>query len=652
MNKRKNNSRSHYGRTLLLSCLFIGVILVFKSSPKVVASSQAFHTDEDYSFFAGLMDSLPRGFNGLFAASGECVQCHGFDTAMIASVDPLGNDINLVDDWRATMMANSARDPFWRAKVSHEVATYPQHQQEIEASCIDCHAPLGYFAAIHQGAASYSIAEMAADSIAMDGVSCLACHQQPIEGIGNGHSGDLKFDTIKVAYGPFVSPLSSPMLEATNYEPVYSEHISDSGVCAACHSLITETFDYEGELTGTSFVEQATYHEWLNSAYVAENTSCQECHMPVLSKGQFNIAAGFPAPPRDRFYLHELAGANVTMLKILRDNAAALGVTARPEDFENVINATENMLRFKTLTVELIQLERTVDTLFVAVKLTNRAGHKFPSGYPSRRAFIHLKVKNEANQTLFNSGQVDENFEVYGQNPTYEPHYTTIRSADEVQIYEQVMGDVNGDVTTTLTRASFHIKDNRIPPRGFRKDHEVYDTTAIAGLALEDVDFNLNDLGEEGSGSDIVYYHIPLNGELSPLDVSATVYYQSMPPKWMDEMFGFSTAEIELFRAQFAAADRTPSLVGLDSIFIDELVGFKEELKEWTVEMNVLRGGELQLTIPENMILTIYTLQGQQVLNEKLNAGTHSIMLHYSQKVLIAQLQKGQQSFVKKLWMP
>lgn len=650
MENQKKYSHAHYWRILLLVFLFIGIILGFQSYPKVIASS--FHTSEDYSFFAGLNDSLPEGYNGLFAASGECIQCHGFDTAMIASVDPLGNDINLVDDWRATMMANAARDPFWRAKVSHEVATYPQYQQEIESSCIDCHAPLGYFAAIHEGATSYSIADMTADSIAMDGVSCLACHQQSIEGLGNGHSGNLNFDTIKVAYGPFVSPLSSPMLEETNYEPVYSEHINDSGVCASCHSLITETLDYDGEFTGTSFVEQATYHEWLNSSYPSESTSCQECHMPVLSKGQFNIAAGFPAPPRDRFYLHELAGANVTMLKILRDNAEALGVTARPQDFDNVIAATENMLRFKTLNVDVTQLERTVDTLFLVVKLTNRAGHKFPSGYPSRRSFIQMKVKNSANQTLFNSGQVDENFEVFGQNSTYEPHYTTIRAEDEVQIYEQVMGDVNADVTTTLTRASFHIKDNRIPPKGFSQDHAVYDTTAIAGLALEDIDFNMDDSGVEGAGSDVVYYNIPLNGDLSPLDVKVNVYYQSTPPKWMDEMFSISTEEIELFRAQFAAADRTPSLVGLDSMVVDELVGLDDEIDEWNIEVNALRGGELRVFVPEKTTLTVYTLLGQQVLNKELSAGAHSVQLYYSQKVLIIQLQKGQQSFVKKLWIP
>ena len=65
--------------------------------------------------------------------------------------------------------------------------------------------------------------------------------------------------------------------------------------------MVTETLNYEGELTGDYFVEQATYHEWLNSDYEVENKTCQECHMPALEKGLFNIAAGY-AKREDELY--------------------------------------------------------------------------------------------------------------------------------------------------------------------------------------------------------------------------------------------------------------------------------------------------------------------------------------------------------------
>ncbi|MEZ4984172.1 MAG: hypothetical protein R2795_03905 [Saprospiraceae bacterium] len=243
------------------------ITLSTKTISMATVDSDTFHTQSEYAYFTLLMDTLPSTYNGLFMGSGACVSCHGFDTAFVANVDMEGTDINLVDDWRATMMANSAKDPFWRAKVSHEVLTYPQHQTIIEDKCTACHAPLGHFAAIHAGATHYSIAEMADDPLALDGVSCLACHQQTPEGNDTSHSGDLHFETDRIAYGPFQSPLSSPMLQATQYEPLFSPHTKESGICASCHTLITETIDLEGNLTGGTFVEQATYHEWLNSNY-------------------------------------------------------------------------------------------------------------------------------------------------------------------------------------------------------------------------------------------------------------------------------------------------------------------------------------------------------------------------------------------------
>ncbi|MEL7424358.1 MAG: hypothetical protein AAFN81_15270, partial [Bacteroidota bacterium] len=42
---------------------------------------ERFHSSTEYAYFTNLLDSLPKGYNGLFAGSGECEQCHGYDTA-------------------------------------------------------------------------------------------------------------------------------------------------------------------------------------------------------------------------------------------------------------------------------------------------------------------------------------------------------------------------------------------------------------------------------------------------------------------------------------------------------------------------------------------------------------------------------------------
>ncbi len=591
---------------------------------------QKFHSDAELAHFQMVVldTTLPKGYSYLFAGSGVCQKCHGYDSLGVASVDANGNDVNVVDDWRATMMANSAKDPFWRAKVSHEVLLYPEHKVEIEDKCTACHAPMGHFDAKHLGALHYGIEDMVGDSLALDGVSCLACHMIEQVGMGTKFSGLLTFDTFRTVYGPYMSPLVSPMLTETGYKPKFSEKMSKSEACATCHTLITETLDYQGNITGNKFVEQATYHEWLNSAY-NDTIACQGCHMPSLDKWPVHIVTGAMTEPRNPFFLHELVGGNVTMLGLLRDNVEALGLTAGPSQFQDVISKTTDLLQNRTLLLDLQLLERTTDTAKFALKLTNLAGHKFPSGYPSRRAFIQFVVKTEAGDTVFISGKMDGNYEVLGQNPSYEPHYQTISSEDEVQIYEMVLGDVNNDVTTVLTRADHSIKDNRLPPKGFTQSHPNYDTTLIAGNALTDPDFNQEN-GAEGSGTDMVYFHVPMNGEKTLLLVTANVFYQPTPPKWMLEMFSETSPEIETFRPMFAAADRAPVLVRSANIMVDPIIsGVKNRSQETFVQIypNPTSDGRLYVKSIAEHEARVFDLKGRQVAFLRSKTGNYEINL-------------------------
>ena len=59
------------------------------------------------------------GATPLFAHSSECVACHNQLTT------PLGDDVSIGASWRSTMMANSARDPYWQAGVRRETIDHP-----------------------------------------------------------------------------------------------------------------------------------------------------------------------------------------------------------------------------------------------------------------------------------------------------------------------------------------------------------------------------------------------------------------------------------------------------------------------------------------------------------------------------------------------
>jgi hypothetical protein len=93
----------------------------------------------------------------------------------------------------------------------------------------------------------------------------------------------------------------------------------------------------------------------------------------------------------------------------------------------------------------------------------------------------------------------------------------------------------------------------------------VYDTVQVVGVPASDLDFNKNG-STEGTGSDIVHYHIPLNGYRGYIHVYTKVYYQSVPPDWLTEMFELTASEIDFFKSMYLAADKSPDLVATDSL--------------------------------------------------------------------------------------
>ncbi len=584
-----------------------------------------------------LNTELPNGYNELFAGSGECAFCHQDITTSA------GENVSISDSWRSTMMANSAKDPFWRAKVSHEILTVPQNQEILESTCTKCHAPAGIKNAHYLGQETYSLESMEADPIALDGVTCTVCHQIPQESMGI-YSGNFLVGENHEIWGPYsFEVFTMPMINHTGYTPGYGSQIHDSRLCASCHTLITNTVDLEGNFTGGTFVEQAIYHEWKNSTYPNEGITCQTCHIPETD----DPTVITNRPPwydveRSPFGKHELVGGNAFMLKLLRDNAEEIGVTATTDQFNNTISKTMDMLQNKTLDANLNEISRTPDTLFLELELSNKAGHKFPSGYPSRRAFVTLTVINETNDTIFQSGRMNESFQLMDEDEGYEPHYEMINSEQQVQIYEMVMGDINGEVTTVLERADTHLKDNRLPPVGFTTDHVVYDTVQIAGNAVLDENFNQSGI-EQSSGKDKLLFHIPIDGSTSDLAVQASVYYQSVSDKWLQEMFSHSSTEIDAFKTFYDNADKTPVLVS-ESVVVSSLTAMEDPELRGSLKVFPNPSHEnfmiesSQYTISD---LELFTLKGKPVKFEmnQLNNKSVSIKLDHQQGLYLLKIQ-------------
>jgi hypothetical protein len=592
-----------------------------------------------------LNTDLPWGYNELFAGSGECGFCH--DNISTSS----GKNVSITDHWRSSMMGNAAKDPLWRAKVSMETLVNPGHKAELEDLCTRCHTPTGHINAIHNGAQHYDITSLDNDPLARDGVSCTVCHQISPESIGK-YSGTFLIGTEKTIWGPYSENLTQmPMFNHTGYTPEYGSHINESALCGSCHSLLTNTVDVNNQPTGTQFVEQAIYHEWKNSDFPSQGKSCSSCHLPrVTDPVILSERPPWLDTERSPFGQHHFVGANIFMMRMFKQQLETLGITAEESHMDSTMARTMRLLQNNTLDLELTEISRNAETLTMELLLENKAGHKFPAGFPSRRAFINFVVLNENLEIIFQSGKFDSEGRLVKSNLPYEPHHKVISEEQQVQIYEMVMGNSDLEVTTILERAYVPLKDNRLTPTGFLQSHVSYDTTLLAGNVLSDPDFNKEN-GIEGSGSDRIVYAIPLNGNNGNLSVIARVFYQTMPPEWLDDLFEYESPEIEVFHGYYEDADKSPIHIVTEMHESLAVSTGSIPFEQWKIFPNPGQDF-VNILLPPNgpAILKFISTTGEEILKKEVLAGQKNLFqVRLDSGVYVAVLHQNEDMFIKRV---
>jgi hypothetical protein len=520
--------------------------------------------------FAGL--DLPITANDLFAASGLCAACH---TSMI---DGAGTDVSIDTAWRASMMANSARDPYWLASVRAEVLANPGLQAAIEEKCVVCHMPMARTSTAAAGGESrlldggFADPEHPQHTLAIDGVSCTLCHQIRQEGLGEEGSDsggyvisrDLPAGE-RESFGPYpIGPGAVQLMQnASGFVPIQSQHVGVAELCATCHTLYTPFVDAEGQIRG-EFPEQMPYEEWLASSYGGA-LPCQGCHMPQAN-GAVRISIVGGSQARSPFYQHLLVGGNAYVLQILRTFGEDLAVTASSQQLAAQEAAVREQLQTRTASVSLAGAELSGTTLTAEVTISSLVGHKLPTSFPSRRAWIHLVVQDAGGQAVFESGAWQVDGSIVGNDndldpAAYEPHYLTVDSPDQVQIYEAIMGNTDGQVTTTLLRGAVYLKDNRLLPAGFDKSAAGPDI-AVAGAAIDDEDFT--------GGSDRVIYIVDVGDAQGPFTVRAELLYQAIGFRWAHNLRPYAGEEPARFATYYDAVPNLPVVVGQDSVQVGQ----------------------------------------------------------------------------------
>lgn len=508
-------------------------------------------------------DPLRAEMDSLFAVSSRCTSCH---TRMIDAAD---EDVSIDAWWRSTMMANAARDPYWQASVRVETENNPHLKSVIEDKCAACHTPMAHFTARQAGDEALLLDDgllgsaHALHPVAIDGVSCTLCHQIEPDNLGDAasFSGEFVIDRTlppgeRRAYSRFeVDKVGvRAMRMASGFVPEVGTHTASAALCATCHTLYTPFVDDTGEVAGT-FPEQTPFLEWQQSVY-ADAVPCQTCHMPPAAGDVVTSVTGGAA--RSPFSKHEFAGGNAYMAGIFQAFGDELAVAASADEFAATGQRALDQLQREAATLGIEQAGLSETHLTTIVSIAPKTGHKFPSGFPSRRAWLHVTVTDAAGAVVFESGAWTPDGRIAGDahdaDPAqYEPHYTLIRSADEVQIYESVLGDVNGEVTNILLRAAGYLKDNRLLPAGFDKANAHVDT-AVSGEAAADGDF--------AGGGDRVIYAIPLNGATGPFTLDVELLYQTISYHWAHKLDAYAeTPEAARFLSYYAAQPNLPIVV-------------------------------------------------------------------------------------------
>jgi len=499
-----------------------------------------------------------------FRTSDRCVACHN------NLKTKAGEDVSIGFQWRASVMANSGRDPYWQGSVRREALDHPAASREIQDECSVCHIPIVHLEDRDTGKQTdvFGLLPLAAKhdraAEAADGVSCSVCHQVSAKGLGSPetYNGNVVIDPPNAKQhhpenGPFRvdQPHQTIMITSTaGFVPTQAAHIRDSALCGTCHTLYTTARDEAGKPIG-KLPEQTPYQEWQHSDF-AKGETCQSCHMPQVNEPT-RVASVFGPDDRDGLHRHVFVGGNILLLRILADHRSDLDVKAQPEELNASFDRTREFLKTRSAKVTIESLDHGPGKLDFTVHTENLTGHKLPTAFPSRRAWLHVTVRDQGGRIVFESGHLNPDGSIVGndndENPArFEPHYTEVTKPDQVEIYEDIMEDTHGHVTTGLITATDYIKDNRLLPHGFDKATAEHDIRVI-GSAADDPNFT-------GNGS-LVRYVVDTGSAQGPFHVEAELWYQPAGYRWAHNFAPYKASEPQRFLNYFESASRDSAQV-------------------------------------------------------------------------------------------
>lgn len=351
----------------------------------------------------------------------------------------------IFEQWKGGMHANALVDPVFQAATKLFLAEAAGEGEREEAlACVRCHTPFGHLAKIAETTeADYAAATGSLDT--RSGIFCDFCHSvKSSAGIGNAPflvdpgQGDAQ----RIKQGPRTDAVSS------YHETAFSELHTKAEMCGMCH-------DVSHTVNGMPI--ERTYTEWREGPYntgdPATTVYCQDCHMrqrPGLpatgsttrSDNPGKSAAG--GKDRDHVYTHYFVGGNAAVPAQLGAGEEIIGI------------AYDNLQNCASIEITGPPVPSVWQNADIQVKVNNvGAGHYLPTGLSEvREMWLEILVKDALGRTIFQSGGVD-------REGNLDP---------EARLFNIKMADKEGNPTINVAKANRIVKDNRIPPKGYRTE--------------------------------------------------------------------------------------------------------------------------------------------------------------------------------------
>jgi MYXO-CTERM domain-containing protein len=431
-----------------------------------------------------------------------CRNCHGL-------FDPLDSPY---ESWVGSPMAHAARNPLFLSALTEA------NEDKLNTGdfCLRCHAPDAW---LQNKCIEPDGALLDQDD---DGVSCAVCHRMdPSPWKKNGQY--VVADTNEYR-GPFPDATAPHRWRQGMW-------ISSSELCGGCHDLfnpLVERRAIDGTPLGVPFPEQTTYTEWATSS-VAASKGCKDCHMPETAGP---VAEG--AQVRSDRSRHELSGGNTFALAAIDFLEPGLGLS---EQLARGRARAEAQLR-NAATLELIDAPAEAlrgEPVTLTFRITNRTGHKLPTGYPIGRR-VWLSVTSPELALLL--GRYDQSMG--------EP-------IDPAAIYHVEQGQFGIGPSPRIALNDVVFLDTRIPPAGMISTA----TTAPVGKTYPEVAPGILAHWDEV----VVTATTPCDMAFDAVSVRASLWYQSVTRAYVDHLVetnGAGSIRGQRLRAAFDEADPGP----------------------------------------------------------------------------------------------